>query len=212
MITRRDFLKRLLITATALSLDPLKGISVEGDLYNNNRLKLSVRKPKGWVFSSIADFAALRERQVIEGVLANEPHELRDPSNLPIFLFENPQYQDGAFLPAIALYDEPLRGKAPSDEVAAHMYMLNNFRKFYKNALILKEPVQIFLHGAKATIAEWSYLHEIEGGESHSLHIQSLLIFCEPRVHTYYLVDRSDAPCILKQEWRGFVDSIEYQS
>ena len=87
--SRRDFLQRLAASAAALALDPFRGIAIAKDRYHNDRLGLTVHRPTGWEFSSIADFAALRDRQVLQGVLNQEPHPLKDPHNLPAFLFED---------------------------------------------------------------------------------------------------------------------------
>lgn len=118
MLSRRGFLQALGASAAALSLDPVATVSTHGDLYRNRRLRIEVTKPPGWEFSSIADFAAVREQTLLldefrDGELPQELHPLKDPGNLPVFLFEDPRWRAGPFVPAIALYDEPLAGAPP---------------------------------------------------------------------------------------------------
>lgn len=211
MTTRRDFLRLLTATASVLTLDPLQGVSVSSRSYSNARLGLSVSLPKGWEFSSIADFAALRERQVLQNVfdhLPEEPHPLQDPQNLPVFLFEHPDHRDGHFVPAIALYDEELKQSAPSDELFAHSRFLKGLSLSYPGFNMERAPTAIDLHGTGATLSKFSYLHEIDSGESHSLDIGALLIFRPPRVLTFYLVDSNIDPKIPQNQWTDFIDSI----
>ena len=77
MLGRRDFLQRLAASAAVLALDPFRDILIADDAYQNARLGLRVLRPDGREFSSIADFAALRERQVIQGILDDDPHPLK---------------------------------------------------------------------------------------------------------------------------------------
>ena len=212
MLSRRTFLKNLATTAVALSLDPFKGVAIAGAEYSNHRLGLSVRLPKNWEFGSIADFAAIREHSVLLDELEdmNEPHPLKDPSNLPVFLFENPAFKRGEFVPAIALYDEPLHEQTPSDQVAAHERMLIGFGNSYTNRQIIEYPYGVTLSGATATWSKWSYLHELENGDTYALSVRSILVFQTSRVHTYHLADDLHSPCIEEDVWSDFLASIAY--
>ena len=210
--SRRQFLQRLAASAAALGLEPLRGIAVMGDLYRNDRLGLALRKPPGWEFSSIADFAALRERQVLTQVLGDdEPHPLKDPRNLPVFLFENPRFRDGDFAPAISLYDEALRGSAPVDAIAAHRdVMLAGFAAAYRDVEVVDGPAALRVSDADATISHWTYNHDLEDGASYRLSVRSVLVFREPRVHTYHLVDAAASAHVAEATWDAFVSSIRY--
>jgi len=79
MNTRRQFLKRLAASAVALGLSPYRDVAVAGETYTNSRLGLSFAKASIWEYSSIADFSALRERQVLDDVCLDEAHPLKDP-------------------------------------------------------------------------------------------------------------------------------------
>src|SRR3972149_10171496 len=89
-LPRRDFLKLLAATAVSWGVDPFQGVFVDSDEYYNRRLGLRLRKPPGWEFDSIADFAALRDRQVLQSPIGDEPHPLKDPTNLPVFIISGP--------------------------------------------------------------------------------------------------------------------------
>jgi len=203
-------LQRNATTAAAMSLDPLSGISAFENIYENSRLSLSVTKPSGWIYSSIADFAALRDKQVLEDVLATESHELRDPSVLPVFILENEDYRDGEFSPVIALYDNERSGPPPTDECSAHHNMIKRFSLSYKNLQIVESPKPISTRNIDFTIANWTYEHVVENISPIPLQVRSLLMFRPRRVHTYYLVDHRDEPRISDHVWDDFIDSIKY--
>jgi hypothetical protein len=213
--TRRDFLQLLAASAAALALDPLQGVLAFGREYANSRLGLSVRLPDGWEFSSVADFVALRERQVLQDALDHvpgEPHPLKDPENLPVFLFEHPAHREGHFAPAIALFDEDLEEPKPSDEPAAHARFLRILSRTYRDLKVLDEPQPVSLQGTIATLSRCSYLHEINTGESHPLEVRTMVVFRPPRVHTFYLIDSATSTRIPERVWQKFLESVRYIS
>ena len=213
MQSRREFLQRLAASAAVMALDPLQGISAATSVYRNARLGLTVRLPEGWEFSSIADFAALRERQVLQDAidsLGGSPHPLKDPSNLPVFLFEDPRHRDGEFAPAIILYDEPLWARPPANEATAHTRMLRGLGRSYRDLRVIDPPRPLALGAVPATRSRFSYLHEIDSGKAVPLEVRTLLVFRAPRVHTYYLVDSAPSPCISPEVWEEFIASIQY--
>lgn len=215
MLSRRGFLQALGASAAALSLDPLATVSTAGDLYRNRRIGLEVMKPAGWEFSSIADFAAVREQTLLldefgDGDVPAELHPLKDVENLPVFLFENPRWRAGNFVPAIALYDEPLGGTPPRNERKAHAGMVDRFARSYADCRVLEAPVDVSLRGAAGTWCRWTYAHETSSGERAVLDVQSLLVFRAPRVHTWYLIDRQPRPHVADATWRKVIDSIRY--
>lgn len=212
MLSRREFLRNLATTAIALSLDPFMGVAIAGNKYINNRLGLSVQLPDNWEFGSIADFVAIRERTALIDDIAyeTEAHPLKDPTNLPIFLFENPAFKREEFVPAIAMYDEPLNKKTPIDQVFAHQHMLNNLGGSYRDMQVIESPSPVHISGVNGTWSKWSYLHELDDGSTYAVSVQSLLIFRSPRVHTFYLVDDLNSPCIEEQVWTNYINSISY--
>jgi hypothetical protein len=146
-------------------------------------------------------------------VLDQDPHPLKDPHNLPVFLFENVSFRKGQFAPSISLWDEPLDGPAPSDESRAHEeVMLEGFASAYRDVHIDGHLAAVQLKGAGATVSRWSYWHDLDSGEEYRLTVQSVLVFRAPRVHTYHLVDSGIAPTIDRAVWKGFLDSISYDS
>lgn len=215
MLSRRGFLQALGASAAALSLDPLATVSTSGDLYRNRRIGIEVTKPPGWEFSSIADFAALREQTLLldefkGGDFPEELHPLKEPGNLPVFLFEDPRWRSGPFVPAIALYDELLDGAPPGNERRAHARMVSGFSYSYADCRVLEAPSQLSLRGASGTRCRWTYLHEIASGERVALDVQSLLVFRAPRVHTWYLIDRHPDRHVADATWSRVIDSIGY--
>ncbi len=210
--TRRAFLQKLLVTAIAIGVDPLRYVTTAGDVYRNTRLGLSLRRPARWEFSSIADFATLRERQVVMDMEDEDVHPLKDPVNLPVFLFENPEGRDGLFGPALALYDEALDGPPPEDQALAHKeVMLAGFAASYRGFDLLQEPMVVTVQGAKGTWSHWSYLHELDDGTNMQLSVRSLVVFRAPRVHTFHFVESPTSPRRPEAIWVEFIRSISYE-
>lgn len=209
--SRRSFLQKLLVASVAAGLDPLRSVTTQGDIYTNTRLGLTVRRPSGWEFSSIADFAALRDHQVVRDAVDGEIHPLKDPDNLPVFIFENAPAREGLFAPAITLYDEPLRGAAPADQPRAHRdVMLAGFATSYRNLEIQQQPRPVALRGAQGTVSLWSYDHDLDDGFSRKLSIRSLLVFREPRVHTFHFVESPASTREPEETWSRFLQSVSY--
>ncbi len=209
--SRRDFLKALAATAISLGINPYLGVTADDELYQNHRLRLSFSKPSGWEFDSIADFAAVRERQVVWfDDDEDEIHPLKDPQNLPVVLITNPRFRQGDFAPAIGLYDEPLSDE-PSDEISAHCDMIEGFAYYYKDVEVIEEPQLLNVNGAIGTQSSWSYLHESEDGQYWLLKVRTLLFFHPPRVQTFYLVDDCKRLFVPPETFDRFIHSIKYQ-
>jgi len=217
VISRREALKSLATCAAALALEPYRDVFVQGDRYTNERLGLSVRKPPGWSYSSVADFAALRERQVLQLAIDETIEDIYDPDNLPVFLFENENFREGEFAPGIGLYDEDDRKGAlspqdPDERLRLqHTWLDDFFARYHRNFVIHEEPVLGVFGGAEGALSKFSYLHEIDSGETHDLLVQALVIYRPTRVHTMYLVDSASRPCIPDRVWNDFMTSIQYR-
>lgn len=211
MLSRRSFLTGLAAVAGSLALDPFRYVVAEGRHYENLRLGLSAKLPAGWEFASIADFASLREHQKLIDELDDELHPLKDPDNLPIFIFEDPRLQEGDFVPAVALYDEALEGHPPADEPAGHAVMLAGFAACYRDLVIIDKPRHIDLAGAGGTWSKWSYTHEVDD-DCYYLLICTVVVFRGERVHTFHLVDDLRSPRIANDIWDEFLGSIRYST
>lgn len=215
MDTRRAFLKLLAATAASMAFDPFRGVSASEGEYRNARLGLRVGLPDGWEFSSIADFAALRERQVLQDVLDHLDEESQtktDPDDLPAFIFEQPEHREGHFAPGIALYDEQLKRPPLDDKIAAHNRIHQYAALVYKGVRVLRPTTSISLHGAQGTLSRWSYVHEIDTGEMFWMDVRTVLVFRPPRVLTFYMVDSMEAPRIEHNVWIDLIDSIHFES
>src|SRR5690606_24660855 len=125
-----------------------------------------------------------------------------------VFLFEDPRWRAGPFVPAIALYDEPLAGAPPRDERRAHARMVSGFSRSYADCRVLVPPSDLSLRGATGTRCRWTYVHEIASGERTAVDVQSLLVFRGTRVHTWYLIDRHPDRHVADATWSRLVGSI----
>jgi hypothetical protein len=206
-------------TAVALGFNPFQGVPVDRDEYYNHRLGLRFREPPGWEFDSIADFAALRDRQILRSLWDDAPwddeeevHPLKDPTSLPVFLLFDPKHRQGEFAPSVALWDEELDLPVPRNSVAGHRRMLREFAAAYRNFEYIRRPTIVTVAGMAASESVWSYLHEIDDGQSWSLRVRSIVIFSPPRVHTYHLVDSAVQQCIPEEVFDTFLGTVTYEA
>ena len=209
LMSRRAFLAGLAAAATAASLDPLQFVRTEGAVYENLRLGLTTRLPSGWEYSSIADFVALRARQVLLDEVAAEHHALKNPEELPVFIFEDPAHRDGHFAPGIVLYDNPVR-HVPDDQAAAHLGMLHRLARSYQDLHVTGAPSARVVGGVPSTISRWSYVHEVDN-DAWELSVRTVLVFTQDRANTFHLVDDLRSPRIDDATWTEFLGSVRYR-
>jgi hypothetical protein len=207
--SRRAFLAALAAAATAVALDPFERVLVDGNAYRNARLGLEARLPAGWTYGSIADFVALRDRQKLLDQVAQEWHALKDPEELPVFLFEGPPHtrRGATYSPGIGLYDTEV--DAPDDVLAAPLRLLDRMARSYRDLRLLEEPRHIRLGAAGATSTRWTYLHELDD-IAQPLSVETLLVFRDGRAHTIHLADHADEPCVDEAVWARFRASLKY--
>lgn len=208
--SRRSILRGLAVAAGSLALDPFRHVRTDGRRYQNLRLGIAATLPSGWVFGSVADFASLREQTTLLDELEDELHALKDPDNLPIFVFERPTDREDGSSAGVVLYDEPLEGPAPSDELAGHVLMLEGFAVSYRDFDVALAPRTIALEGAAATVSTWSYTHELDTGAAVPLSGRSILVFRGDRVHTFHLTDSLTSPVVSPSVWEEFAASLRY--
>jgi hypothetical protein len=212
VLPRREFLRLAAATAVSLGLDPFRGVSTVEDLYRNERLGLQLRRPAGWEFESLADFAAVQSHKVLQDALAGEPHPLRDPLNLPVFIIADPAHRFGDFAPLVSLYDEPLDGPVPANEAEAHeRVMLRGFARSFREFRVLTKPRQFALVGTGATDSVYRFLYERDDGQTWPLRVRSVVVFRPPRVHTFHLVDSDEHPFAPVTTFDDFLRTVAYR-
>jgi hypothetical protein len=207
LLSRRSFLAALAVGAAALALDPYRYVTARAGVYGNARLGLSLLLPEGWVFSSVADFVALRERQELLDELPDELHPLKDPENLPVFVFEGPR-ERASCNPALVLFDEP--ADAPPDQCEGHRWMLDGFALSYRDLVVSDEPREVRLAGARGTVSRWLYTHDVPG-QSCRRTVRTLIVFTHQRAHTFHLADDAVSPACNGEVWHRFLESVRYE-
>jgi len=207
-LSRRGFLAGLVAAATAATLDPFEFVQAVGSQYENVRLGLRASLPEGWAYSSVADFVSLRAHQVLLDEVAEQHHALKNPEEIPVFIFEHPGHRDGHFAPGIVLYDNSVN-HIPEDEPSAHLVMLRRFARSYEDLDIGTEPEEARVGNVDGTIGRWSYVHEVPSGRWR-LAVRSVLVFRGDRAHTFHLVDDFRLPRIANETWTRFLASIQY--
>lgn len=88
--------------------------------------------------------------------------------------------------------------------------MIEWFAEWYRDVRVIEEPQGINVIGAQGTQASWSYIHELDDGQTWHLKIHSLLFFRFPRVHTFHLVHDCSQLYLSPETIRKFVKTIEY--
>jgi len=213
VLVRREFLAQLAAVVSSLGLDPLQGVEVTGDRYDNRRIGLSLRRPADWTFGSVIDFVAARQQQVLRGVALDEAHPLRDPRHLPVVVLMALASAGDGFEPSVSLWDEPLRRPAPSHQRLGHLHvMLRGFAASYADVVVTEPPYDIRLDTLPATRSRWTYRHERSDGTAIALVVSSVVVFRSERVHTFHLVDRLDGPEVADEVWEALVSSIRYRT
>lgn len=212
LITRRSFLAGLAAVTTAAALDPFLLVRTDRGVYENLRLGLTARLPAGWEYGSIADFVALRARQVLLDEVASEYHALKDPETLPVFIFVESAHAEDSFGPTIAMFDDEefTPPDSPDAEARTHLKMLRRFARSYRDLQIVEPPTSLALGNTPATISKWSYLAELDG-EACELSVMTVLLFRRGRAHTLHMVDKVRSPHVAESTWSEFLSSIRFR-
>jgi hypothetical protein len=155
----------------------------------------------------------LRDRQVLNSLWDDEEVDpLKDPANLPVLILFDPKHRRGEFAPAISVWDEELEHPVPRNGIAGHRRMLRGFASAYRDVVVIKRPTIVTIAGTAATESVWSYLHELDDGQSWALRVRSIVVFCPPRVHTYHLVDSAVQQYTPEETFDAFLRSIAYET
>ena len=208
--SRRDFLQRAAAVASACALDPFKYIAVEDGWYRNERLRLSFRKPVGWDFVSVADYAEVMERTRLMDEVPGELHLLKEEDNVPIVLICKPGRWEDGVTPSIMLFDEPLEEPLPEDREAEHDQAVEYLAVSLRGLRVEAPASRLDLNGETATITRCSYWHDLDNGQANRVETYMLVVFSRDRIHTYYLVDDASQRWVAQSVWNEFLASIRY--
>ena len=77
---------------------------------------------------------------------------------------------------------------------------------------MLKDPELIRIGEADGTLSRWSYLHELDDGTERQVMVRSLVVFRDPRVHTFHMVDSPTSWPVSESTWSEFMASIRYDT
>ncbi|WP_310463523.1 hypothetical protein, partial [Sphaerotilus sp.] len=173
---------RLLALGTAPAVTTVRA---DGDLYANHRIGLSLRKPKGWFFVSLADHwvASVEHRRSLN---AEAQHLLDSPETVPILVIgKNPPGVDG-FNPSITVYDEAADA---SDNSALELlvHASRGFPHFAADAFFPDAPGPIDIKGCQsAARCAWSYSHPLDLGEAMRVGVVTIMVLRNSRVQTIH--------------------------
>ena len=157
-LNRRSANRLLTLGATPVSAV----VRADGDAYRNFRLGLSITKPPGWHFISLADhWAQSTESRLALGAEARQA--LEHPEAVPILVVAKYKSGDGIFSPSFTVYDE----SADSTDESA-LQLLNvatpGFELFAKDTAIMDPPAEMSVLGADSAAAcNWAYNHPVRG-------------------------------------------------
>lgn len=110
-IGRREFLKLTSLAFLGVSIDPLKAVLTNNNIYVNKKLGVYFVKPQNWAFIAVKDFGKLKEKQLIGLGLKEDSDEIWKELDDPICIItkfheDKPEYY-GVFSPTIILNITP---------------------------------------------------------------------------------------------------------
>lgn len=108
---RREFLRLTSIALTGLTIDPLKAVAINDNVYVNKKLGILFHKPRDWGFIAVKDFGKIKSKQVIGAGLDETSEEIWKELGGPICIItkyynDKPEYK-GLFSPTITLNITP---------------------------------------------------------------------------------------------------------
>ena len=210
-MSRRAFLTSLAAAATLAAADPFASVVVDGQRYRNGRIGLSVLMPEGWEYESVADFVALRDREVIRTGLISEVAPYGRAEDIPILLCVDPRHRSGHFAPACGAWDEPHQPHWSAAAAPALGHFLDVFSSVYRDLVVDRAPSRRPVPGApNAAVAEWSYVHEIDDGTRQPLWVRSMVTIKDGRIGLFHFVDDRDDPRVDRSTWDEFSGSVAY--
>lgn len=110
-IGRREFLRLSGLALAGLTIDPLKAVAINDDVYVNKKLGILFHKPHDWGFIAIKDFGKLKNEQIIGGGIDKTADEiwkeLGDPICVVTKYFQDKPELKGVFSPTITLNITP---------------------------------------------------------------------------------------------------------
>jgi hypothetical protein len=110
-IGRRDFLRLVSMALIGISIDPLKAVAVNNNVYINKKLGILFHKPQGWGFVAVKDFGKIKSEQIIGEGLEDTAEDIWEELGGSIciatkFYQNKPEYK-GIFSPTITLNVTP---------------------------------------------------------------------------------------------------------
>ena len=106
-VGRREFLRLTGLALAGLTVDPLKAVAINNNVYVNKKLGILFHKPQGWDFIAVKDFGKLKSEQIIGEGLDVTTDEIWNDLGEPVcvvtkYYHDNPE-QKGVFSPTITL-------------------------------------------------------------------------------------------------------------
>lgn len=205
-LNRRSAISLITLGATPVSA----AVRADGDAYRNFRLGLSITKPPGWHFISLADhWAQSAEYRLALGAEARQA--LEHPEAVPILVVAKFKSGDDIFTPSFTVHDE-----SADDTDESALQILNvatpGFELFAKDTAITDPPaVMSVLSADSAAACNWAYNHPV-GGRLVRVDVRTVMALRGRRVQTFHFFcpqkDVSNAAAELRQVER----SIAYAS
>ncbi len=110
-IGRREFLRLTGLALAGLTIDPLKAVTINDNIYVNKKLGILFEKPSDWGFVAVKDFGRIKNEQVVGAGLDEAAEEIWEELGDPIcittkYFQDKPEYK-GNFSPTITLNITP---------------------------------------------------------------------------------------------------------
>ncbi|MBU1190512.1 MAG: hypothetical protein KKA36_02835 [Gammaproteobacteria bacterium] len=196
------------MAAAATAANPLQAVLVDDDLYINQRLGLSFRKPSGWHYESIMNFKKLRDEYSVAAHSEVLNDEMQDWS-LPIATITKYPLKD-RLGPSIVVYVEP--NALESEETLLSVMPL--LQEYLAGLFLNYERVGNYRGGVVSgceTVEYYSkFIYERAMRKSIPVRNKSLCSVRDPVMYTMHMMDIPELNIDAQEEFNVFVNSIIY--
>ncbi len=162
-MSRRQFIGVVGAATAVTQLSPLSAITLENDLYSNERLGFSIGKAPTWQFARICDFARVLDKQTSTQTDPELHRDLREISGEPILVISKYPLEHDAFTPVVQVYaSQPSLSQIKSFE--SHCaFAPHALAPFHPNYEVTQEAIFSTLCGFQAATYAMQFDYECDG-------------------------------------------------
>lgn len=218
-IGRRTFVKTFSAALVSLAAAPARAAGIFDDCYVNRELGVAFRKPPGWLFSDVREWAEIKKGEIL--CQKNPNHsEAWTPSDTPPILTIAPEpitARCKTFAPGINFFAEslglPARGTSRGVEIEWPMKItadaLKAHRRSYRDWRLTVPLAKCRVSNCDAADYTATFLFEHKRlAKPVPVRMWTLCIWQKPTFYTVRMFDAAEAGDTHRFDYRPFVESI----